>query len=64
MGKDVANDALFINIASMLSALDFAAPIDDSGNKILPSRTACVDKGLVVYGFLNGNENIADGPSF
>ncbi|KAJ7811925.1 cytochrome P450 [Mycena olivaceomarginata] len=39
---------LFINIASMLSALDFAAPIDDSGNKILPSRTACVDKGLVV----------------
>ncbi|KAJ7818071.1 cytochrome P450 [Mycena olivaceomarginata] len=48
MGKDVANDALFINIASMLSALDFAAPIDDSGNKILPSRTACVDKGLVV----------------
>ncbi|KAJ7309253.1 cytochrome P450 [Mycena albidolilacea] len=48
MGKDVANNALFINIASMLSALDFAAPIDDSGNKILPSRTACVDKGLVV----------------
>ncbi|KAF8191490.1 cytochrome P450 [Mycena galopus ATCC 62051] len=48
VGKDIANNTLFIDIASMLWALDFAAPVDDSGNKILPSRTACVDEGLAV----------------
>ncbi|KAF8191538.1 cytochrome P450 [Mycena galopus ATCC 62051] len=47
-GRDIATDIIFINIASMLWALDFAAPVDESGNKILPSRTACIDEGLVV----------------
>ncbi|KAF8191496.1 cytochrome P450 [Mycena galopus ATCC 62051] len=48
VGKDIATDTLFIDIASMLWALDFVVPVDDSGNKILPSRTACVDEGLAV----------------
>ncbi|KAF8191536.1 cytochrome P450 [Mycena galopus ATCC 62051] len=47
-GKDLATDTLFIDFASMLWALEFAAPVDESGNKIFPSRTACVDEGLVV----------------
>jgi hypothetical protein len=44
----IANQTLFMDIASMLWALDIAAPIDGSGTKILPSRTDCVDEGLVV----------------
>ncbi|KAJ6500677.1 cytochrome P450 [Mycena sanguinolenta] len=48
IGKDIVNDSLFIAIASMLWAFDFAAPIDDSGQKILPSKNAFVDEGLVV----------------
>ncbi|KAJ7482244.1 cytochrome P450 [Mycena galericulata] len=48
VGMAIANQTLFIDIACMLSALEISAPVDSQGRKILPSRTACVDEGLVV----------------
>ncbi|KAJ7436791.1 cytochrome P450, partial [Mycena galericulata] len=48
VGMAIANQTLFIDIACMLSALEISAPVDSAGRKILPSRTACVDEGLVV----------------
>ncbi|KAF7359170.1 Cytochrome P450 [Mycena sanguinolenta] len=57
VGKDIASDSLFIAIASMLWALDFSAPIDDLEQKILPSKNAFVDKGLVVYDSISSSAN-------
>lgn len=45
----VANQALFIDIASLLWAVNIEAPIGPDGKPILPSRTEFVDEGLVVY---------------
>lgn len=45
---NVANQALFIDMASMLWACNIEKALDASGKPIVPSRTDCVDEGLVV----------------
>ncbi|PSR85636.1 hypothetical protein PHLCEN_2v5365 [Hermanssonia centrifuga] len=49
MGKDVANQALFIDIATLLWAVNIEKARDKNGEHIIPSRTDCLDEGLVVY---------------
>ncbi|KAJ3552743.1 hypothetical protein NM688_g3992 [Phlebia brevispora] len=46
-GRSVAMRTLFIDIACMLWALDIHSLEDEHGKPVLPSRTACVDDGLV-----------------
>lgn len=46
---NVANQALFINMASVLWAVNIEKALDASGQVIIPSRTDCIDEGLVVY---------------
>jgi len=48
VGMNVANQALFIDIASVLWALNIDKLYDSSGGFIVPSRTDCIDEGLVV----------------
>ncbi|KAE9397734.1 cytochrome P450 [Gymnopus androsaceus JB14] len=48
MGMHVANQALFIDMATILWAADINPTKDDKGNPILPSQHDCVDEGLVV----------------
>lgn len=49
IGMNLANQALFIDIASLLWAATIEKAIDADGKPIIPSRTDCVDEGLVVY---------------
>ncbi|KAE9389979.1 cytochrome P450 [Gymnopus androsaceus JB14] len=48
MGMHVANQALFIDMATILWAADINPTKDDKGNLILPSKDACVNEGIVV----------------
>ena len=48
LGMDVANNSLFINMASILWAANIELERGTDGKPILPSRTDCVDEGLVV----------------
>ncbi|KAF5343067.1 hypothetical protein D9758_011141 [Tetrapyrgos nigripes] len=48
IGLNIANQALFIDIASLLWAASIEAAYDETGAEIIPSRTECVDEGLVV----------------
>ncbi|TDL16829.1 cytochrome P450 [Rickenella mellea] len=48
VGMNVANQALFIDIASILWAVNIEKAVDANGKLIIPSRTECVDEGLVV----------------
>jgi hypothetical protein len=45
---NIANQALFIDIASLLWAASIEPAYDEAGAEIVPSRTECVDEGLVV----------------
>jgi cytochrome P450 len=47
VGMNVANNALFIDMASLLWAINI-----HNGAKELPSRTQTTDEGLIVYVFL------------
>lgn len=47
-GMFVANQALFINIVTVLWAVNIEKASDASGEPILPSRTDCVDESIVV----------------
>ena len=49
IGMNLANQALFIDIASMLWAASIEKALDADGRPIVPSRTECLDEGLVVY---------------
>ncbi len=44
---NLANQALFIDIACLLWAFNFEIASDDFGQPIVPSRTDCVNEGLV-----------------
>jgi hypothetical protein len=44
----IANQALFIDIASLLWAVSIEKAVGEDGKPIVPSRTECVDEGLVV----------------
>jgi hypothetical protein len=44
----VANNALFIDMASILWAANIEPPRGADGKPILPSRTDCLDEGIVV----------------
>ncbi|KDR81197.1 hypothetical protein GALMADRAFT_116228 [Galerina marginata CBS 339.88] len=48
LGMHVANNALFINMASILWACNIELERGTDGKPVLPSRTDCIDKGLVV----------------
>ncbi|PSS37906.1 hypothetical protein PHLCEN_2v248 [Hermanssonia centrifuga] len=47
-GRDFANQAFFINIATLLWAFDFEKALDNDGQPIIPSRTDCIDEGIMV----------------
>lgn len=49
IGLNIANQALFIDVASTLWAASIEPALDDFGNEILPNRNESVDEGLVVY---------------
>lgn len=44
----MANESLFINIARILWALNIEKATDSQGNQIVPSRSDCIDGGVVV----------------
>ncbi|KAF7790546.1 hypothetical protein EIP86_001502 [Pleurotus ostreatoroseus] len=48
LGKDFANQALFMNVVFLLWAFDIRPAEDADGQPILPSRDDLVDDGLVV----------------
>ncbi|KAJ3556657.1 hypothetical protein NM688_g1904 [Phlebia brevispora] len=48
MGKDMANQSMFIDFAVMLWAFDFAKAVDEDGSPITPSSTDCIDQSIVV----------------
>lgn len=47
-GMNIANQALFIDFACLLWAVNIQQAHDREGNPIIPSRTDVVDEGLVV----------------
>ncbi|KAJ3558857.1 hypothetical protein NM688_g678 [Phlebia brevispora] len=48
LGKNYASRTLFIMLATLVWAFDISKAKDEAGNEITPSRTACIDDGLVV----------------
>ncbi|TFK64022.1 cytochrome P450 [Pluteus cervinus] len=48
VGMNIANQALFIDVASLLSAASIEPAFDSEGKIIVPSRSECIDEGLVV----------------
>ena len=48
IGMHIANQALFIDVASLLWAVSIEKAVGPDGKPIVPSRTECVDEGLVV----------------
>ncbi|KAK7446349.1 hypothetical protein VKT23_014555 [Stygiomarasmius scandens] len=48
VGMNLANQALFIDIACSLWAFDFEKTRDEKGQVIVPSRTKMVDNGVVI----------------
>jgi hypothetical protein len=48
LGMHVANNALFIDMASILWAANIEPERGTDGKPILPSRTDCIDEGIVV----------------
>jgi hypothetical protein len=47
-GLHIANQALFINIASLLWATSIEPAYDKAGVEIIPSAQGCLDEGVVV----------------
>ena len=48
VGMNLANNALFINMVSVLWAVTVNCPLDANGQRIVPDRTKFIDDGLVV----------------
>ena len=48
IGMHIANQVLFIDVASLLWAVSIEKAVGADGKPIVPSRTECVDEGLVV----------------
>ncbi|KAF5343053.1 hypothetical protein D9758_011137 [Tetrapyrgos nigripes] len=48
VGMNLANNALFINIVSILWAVNVKCPVGPDGKKIIPDRNKFIDDGLVV----------------
>lgn len=51
VGKDLAYQALWINITLILWGTNILPVKDEEGKPIIPSKTALVDKGIVVSVF-------------
>ena len=49
VGKDLANQTLFIDFATLLWACNIDKAIGADGNPITPSQTDFVDEGVVMY---------------
>ena len=47
-GRHLANNELFINIATILWAADISAVKDEAGKPIIPNTLETVNNGLVV----------------
>jgi cytochrome P450 len=47
-GYQFANQVLFIHMAMLLWAFDFAPPCGPDGTPVLPSKDECIDAGVVV----------------
>jgi len=45
---NLANQALFIDIACLLWAFNIEKAYDENGQVIIPSRTEMIDSGIVV----------------
>lgn len=48
VGVNIANQALFIDMVSILWATSIEPAYDARGKEIIPSRTDCIDEGVVV----------------
>lgn len=48
IGKDLANQSLFMDFAMLLWAFNINKPCDADGQEITPSRSEVIDEGLVV----------------
>ena len=51
VGRHVATNGLFINIASLLWAATVSPVTDNEGNKVIPDTFAFINNGLVLYVF-------------
>lgn len=49
VGMNLANNALFINMVSVLWAVKIKCPIGSDGKEIIPDRSRFIDDGLVVF---------------
>ncbi|KAF5342804.1 hypothetical protein D9758_013369 [Tetrapyrgos nigripes] len=49
VGLNLANQSLFIDIASLLWAASIEPAYDETGAEIVPSPTEYVDEGVVVH---------------
>ncbi len=48
IGKDLANQSLFMDFAMLLWAFNISKACDADGQEITPSRSDVIDEGLVV----------------
>ncbi len=48
VGKDLANQSLFIDIATMLWAFDITKALDVNGEAITPSVSDFIEEGIVL----------------
>ncbi|KIK51147.1 hypothetical protein GYMLUDRAFT_252319 [Collybiopsis luxurians FD-317 M1] len=48
VGRHIANNSMFIEIASMLWALNISPEVDANGKAVLPNSLESIDEGLVV----------------
>ena len=47
-GKEVANQALFIEFATFLWAFTVSAPLDEKGQRVLPSKWEFLDQDIAL----------------
>jgi len=53
VGRHMANNSIFINIATILWAANIAAPKDGGGEPIVPDTLETVNAGLVVLALIH-----------
>ena len=55
VGKHLANEALFIDIATVLWAANFERALDQDGKEVLIDTESFVDTGMVLYAYRHDN---------
>jgi len=51
LGRHMANNAIFLNMATMLWAVNIAALIDEAGKPIIPNTLETVNAGIAMSAF-------------